>query len=248
MLIYKSCFLALARKRVLRLNKDKMTKIAYAKYLANLMQIDLFSSDLKNPGPYFYGLFEEFMPEGEGVSKVFKPLTCAKALQDRIMPLYEANKNKAKIWLQAGYKPTFSPPPSDDKAKLTALGKAHIDNLKKFAEFMDDKKFLKGLEDVNRVEIQKAQEAIWEVDLEERLYKAIAKWTHKAEFIDEKAELLKEAYESIAGNILIANYLLYPAFKHKPKEDFLKSYFEIFLLGHFCELDKNSLNIYPLAV
>ncbi|MFL1707414.1 hypothetical protein ACHJH3_10550 [Campylobacter sp. MOP7] len=48
--------------------------------------------------------------------------------------------------------------------------------------------------------------------------------------------------------MLLANHLLYPALKYKPQKDFLKSRFEIFLLGHFCEFDKNKLNIYPPAV
>lgn len=188
------------------------------------------------------------MPYAEGVSKVFEPLSCGKALQDRIMPLYEANKDKANAFIEAGFAPIFSPPPSNDKPKLIALGKSHIDSLKKFAEFMDDKELLKRLKHVHEVEIWDTKEAIWGSDLDEQLYKAIVKWTLKAEFIDEKAEILKEAYRSVVEDILIANYLLYPALKYKPKEDFLKSYFEIYLLGHLCEFDKHKLAIYPLAV
>ncbi|WP_170019661.1 hypothetical protein [Campylobacter sp. RM16190] len=225
-----------------------MTKLDYAKHLANLMQINLYSGDLKDLSACFYGLFEEFMPYGDGVDKVFEPLVCAKDLQDRIMPLYEANKDKANAFIKAGFTPIFSPLPSNDKAKLIALGKSHIDSLKKFAEFINDKELLERLKRVHEVAIWDIREAIWKLNLDEQLYKAITKWRHKAEFIDEKAAILKEAYGSVVADALLINYLLYPALRHKPKEDFLKSCFEIYLLGHLCEFDKHKLEIYPLAV
>lgn len=225
-----------------------MTKLDYAKYLANLIQINIYSGDLRDLSACFYGLFDEFLPYGDGVHKVFEPLNCGKELQDRIMPLYEANKAKANDWIKAGFSPIFSPPPSSDKARLTALGKAHIEDIKEFADFMRDKKLLKALKNVRKIEIQEQREAVFEPVLEELIYKAITKWLNEAEFTEEKAWVLKEAYRSATGDLLLANYLLYPALKYKPQKDFLKSRFEIFLLGHFCEFDKNKLNIYPPAV
>ncbi|TCD12089.1 hypothetical protein EZ449_03460 [Pedobacter frigidisoli] len=222
-----------------------MDQKQYATHLASLVEgidVDLENDNLSDE---FFAYFQCFMPNGANAEKIFEPLKNGQDLFARILPIYQATNEKTMQQYSEGVSPGyFCPNPSADNAELENLGKQHIQNLLFFAKFMEDDELQEMLNKVNEVVILAAEEALEDDYLNAYLYDAVSDWGLENEAENGFISILSEAYYSINSDYYLSYYLQYPAFKNKPKQDFLKPYFEIWKAGYYCKLDKTKLLIY----
>ncbi|MFT0213235.1 hypothetical protein VQ643_11630 [Pseudomonas sp. F1_0610] len=196
----------------------------------------------------FFGLFQCFMPDAEGIEAVFKPLKNGHLLQERILPIYTATSQRYKHLLAEGAVPGYFCPEAQRNIenKLTQLGQQHIAYLKDFALFCNAPEIAQQLDSVHQIEVitQPRKRAPKTDDLENELYELLTDWAMGQAFTDPRLALLQEAYYSIACHYPLAYYLQYPAFTDKPEQDFLRPYFELWLNGYSSCFSGGKLVIY----
>ncbi|UIR56788.1 hypothetical protein LZQ00_02980 [Sphingobacterium sp. SRCM116780] len=222
-----------------------MDKKQYAEHLAQLVpgiEIDIEKRDLSDE---FYAYFQCFMPDGKDIEKVFVSLEKGQELLERIIPIYEATQQKTLQQFKEGISPGyFCPDSTGNKELLEHLGKAHIESIKIFSQFLEDKELEQMLENVHEIVIYEEERELKNDYLNSYLYDTISDWSIENEDGDGLISILNEAYYSINCDYYLSYYLRFPTFKNKPEHDFLKSYFEIWKAGYYCKFDKTKLIIY----
>lgn len=222
-----------------------MNKIEYAKYLKSLMdgpEIDLDSDELADQ---FYGFFQCFMPRGEGIEKIFEPLRQGKELLQRLVPIFEVTHQKTQRLLDNGVMPGYFCPEADcSEELLKKLGEQYIQDLRKANTFFKEPGLGELLNKVTEIEIIDDEPEVSDNYLNDYLSDVISDWAIANEDDADLTSLLCEAYYSINCDNYLGYYLRYPIFKKKPKNDFLKSYYEIWKHGYYCIFDAHKLIIY----
>ena len=85
-----------------------MTQQEYAKYLFEILgEEPRLPDDYHGWEDFFWGLFQSFMPNGEGVAAVFEPLERGQELLERILPVYQATAECSTEILDSGNTPAF---------------------------------------------------------------------------------------------------------------------------------------------
>lgn len=221
-----------------------MDKKEYAKYLAEIIgeDIDIDSDDINDQ---FYGYFQSFMPNGNGVEKVFKPIPNGDLYYDRIIKIYSAAEERFNELSEEGAIPGyFCPNPVKDKELLIKYGKQYIENLKLFAQTIDDKEFEDALMEVKTIEVlEDNSDRNNENETNDIIYETISDWFIDNSDYESIIEILDEAYYSINCDYFLSYYLQYPSYEDKLKFDLFAPYFEIWKMGYYCWFDKGKLII-----
>ena len=111
-----------------------MNQQEYAEYLFKLLGEEPRAADKYNGWEdYFYGLFQGFMPDGEGVADVFEPLEKGRELLARIMPVYQNTAEHNQEILDGGYIPGYFCPPAQDETEVRQTGERLLEGLREFA-------------------------------------------------------------------------------------------------------------------
>lgn len=71
-----------------------MDKKQYAIYLASLIEDIDVDIENENLSEEFFAFFQCFMPDGVNAAKIFEPLENGQDLFARILPIYQATKQK----------------------------------------------------------------------------------------------------------------------------------------------------------
>lgn len=217
-----------------------MNKNEYAEYLGTLI-----AEDIDSENEEFYAYFQCFMPCGDGVEKVFKPLEKGEALLDRIMPIYQVTEEKTIQQFESNLVPGyFCPNPVANHLVLKDLGEKHVESLKIYAEFYKDNELYDLLNNITEISILDSEAESKNDEINAFLYDSISEWGIDNEDNESLISVLSEAYYSINCDYYLSYYLQYPVFKNKPKTDFLKSYFDIWKSGYSCKFDEKRLMIY----
>nr|WP_154982858.1 hypothetical protein [Paenibacillus xylanexedens] len=209
---------------------------------------------------HLYGFFQWFMPSGEGVERVFEPISGGQRFLDRIRPIYEMlnpgdftgeyvpgyfngghevapeeTLRKLGQELIAGLKTLFSIVPEDDESADIAQ------------EALQDLASVKEVVVLSQGELGKLeQRAIQGTDEEdsEAVYEALGDLLSSRSDYDEAIEILSEAYYSIACDYWVAYYLQWPRYEGLQEvENCLYPYFELYRYGYNLHWTKTTLFI-----
>lgn len=225
-------------------SKDCMTQKEYALYLGQLidMEVDAESDFLEEQ---FFGYFQAFMPYGDNLEKVFEPLEQGKELYQRIKPIFKTTESRFLEAQTENCVPAyFIPPKNGSTEELYTLAKELLAGFIKFAKFIKVKKLQKLLSQVTEIEISQNEEQNFDDELHNELYEVLSIWRIESTDYDSLNALLTEAYYSIGNDYFLSAYLQYPTLTEKPKSDFLKPYFEIWLRGYHFVFNGNKLILF----
>lgn len=217
-----------------------MTQQEYAEYLFKLLGEEPQLPDRYGGWEdFFYGLFQSFMPSGEGVAAVFEPLERGQELLARILPVYQSTFERNSAILDSGYAPGYFCPPAQSEAEARQTGEKLLAGLQEFARFAEDEELLAALATVKEIRFGEPDDAYNETA--EMLGEAFDEWRIGNIDHDSPAQVLDEAYYSVNCDYYLAAYLQYPLFRSKPESDFLRPYFDLWQQGYGFALDKNCL-------
>ena len=224
-----------------------MTQQEYAEYLFEILgEEPRLPDDYHGWEDFFWGLFQSFMPNGEGVAVVFEPLERGQELLERILPVYQATAECSAEILDSGNIPAFFyrsaegakqvsingqtllfPPsaPKEEDARARQTGERLLEGLREFAIFYGDEELIETLTAVRRICFGLPKKDFNEAD--ELFY-----------------EMLAEAYYSIYEDEYLAAYLQYPMYDDKPDSDFLRPYFDLWRQGYGFALGGDCLYLY----
>ena len=220
-----------------------MTQQEYAQYLGKLVGIKIDSDiDLEEQ---FFGYFQEFMPYGDNLEKVFEPLPCGAELYERIKPIFKATQSDFLAAQKENCTPMyFIPPKSDSTSELYALAESLLIGLIDFAKFIKAKELQKLLSKITNIEISQNQEQDFDNEANIELYEVLSIWLIDNTDYDSLILLLQEAYYSVANDYFLSAYLQYPVLIQKPNSDFLKPYFEIWKVGYHFVINDDKLILF----
>ena len=150
-----------------------MTQQEYAEYLFEILgEEPCAPDDYHGWEDFFWGLFQSFMPNGEGVAAVFEPLERGQELLERILPVYQATAECSTKILDSGNTPAFFyrsaegakqvsingqtllfPPsaPKEEDARARQTGERLLEGLREFAIFYGDEELIETLTAVRRI-------------------------------------------------------------------------------------------------
>ena len=218
-----------------------MTKKEYAKHLGKIIaeDIDIVSDDLSCQ---FYGYFQSFMPKGDGLEKVFKPIKNGDLYFERLIKIYNATEKKFNELSKEGKSPGyFCPTPQKNKELLILNGEKYITNLKSFSKLVGNQEFIETMTEIKTVEITDSNKRNNENDTNTIVYESISDWFIDNTDFESTIEVLSEAYYSINCDYNLSYYFQYPNYKDKLKLDLFEPYFEIWKMGYYCWFDKGRL-------
>ena len=231
---------------------------ALARHALACAQLD-WSNSARYPEDQLYGLFQCFMPHGEGVAKVFEGLgdpLLAQALLQRLMPIYSSTSERTEQAFEAGYAPGYFVPRSDAsdsaQAGLVALGEQQLANWRSWAQGMGDASLQAALAKLARVELVRASRhdaAVTQrreaAETHQAVHDALFDWFHEQMPDDALMDVMSEAYYAIACDYWVSYHLQAPALQpvagvpHMP--DLLAPNFELYLRGCSLVLTEDAL-------
>lgn len=219
-----------------------MNKKEYAKYLGELIDEEInLEADLEDQ---FYAYFQCFMPDGEGLEKVFEPIENGEAYYKRLIQIYEVTEEKTKQLAKQGVAPGyFCPSPVQNEKLLIDYGKEYILNMQKFAKLTEDEEFIQTMQNIKDVEINKSSEKNDENETNYMVSDCITGWYLDNTDYDLILEVLSEAYYSVECCYFLSYYFQHPRFEDKIKFDLFKPYFQIWKMGYDCWFDEGRLII-----
>jgi len=220
-----------------------MTKKEYAKHLAEIINddIDIDSDDLRCQ---FYGYFQSFMPNGNGLEKVFEPIINGDLYFERLIKIFSATEERFNELSKEGKSPGyFCPNPEKNKELLILNGRKYIENLKLFSEIVADQEFINTMSGIKTVEITDSDKRTNENDTNTIVYESISDWFIDNTNFDSIIEVLDEAYYSINCDYNLSHYFQHPIYEDKLKFDLFAPYFEIWKMGYYCWFDEGRLII-----
>lgn len=221
-----------------------MTQKEYALYLGQLVgiEIDVESDFLEEQ---FFGYFQAFMPYGENLEKVFEPIEQGEELYQRIKPIFEATKEKTIQAFEQNIAPGyFVPNKKGTEEELKAIGKELLAGFLEFASFVEEETLQNYLKEIINIEISDSREQNFDDEAQTELCETLSIWQIESTDYDSLSALLQEAYYSIGNDYFLSAYLQYPILIEKPKNDFLKPYFEIWLRGYQFVFNGNKLILF----
>jgi len=220
-----------------------MTKKEYAKHLSEIIDedIDIDSDDLSCQ---FYGYFQSFMPKGNGLKEVFKPIKNGDLYFERLIKIYNATEEKFNELLREGKSPGYFCPTSQNNKELLILnGEKYISNLKSFSKIVGNQEFIETMTEIKTVEIIDSNKRNNENDTNAIVYESTSDWFIDNTDFESTIEVLSEAYYSINCDYNLSYYFQYPNYEDKLKFDLFEPYFEIWKMGYYCWFDKEKLII-----
>ena len=220
--------------------RKMMNQQEYAEYLFKLLGEEPRAADKYNGWEdYFYGLFQGFMPDGEGVAAVFEPLEKGQELLARIMPVYQNTAEHNQEILDSGYIPGYFCPPAQDEAEVRQTGERLLEGLREFARFVEDEELIAALAAIKQIRFGEPAEEF--NDTQELFGEAFGEWRISNTDYNSPEQVLDEAYYSINGDYYLSAYLQYPLYRTKPDSDFLRPYFDLWRQGYGFTLDEDCL-------
>lgn len=217
-----------------------MNQQEYAEYLFKLLGEEPQAADKYNGWEdYFYGLFQGFMPDGEGVAAVFEPLEKGQELLARIMPVYQNTAEHNQEILDGGYIPGYFCPPVQDEAEVRQTGERLLEGLREFARFVEDEELIAALAAIKQIRLGEPAEEF--NDTRDLFGEAFDEWRISNTDYNSPEQVLDEAYYSINCDYYLSAYLQYPLYRTKPDSDFLRPYFDLWKQGYGFTLDKDCL-------
>ncbi|WP_245636549.1 hypothetical protein [Eikenella longinqua] len=176
-----------------------MTQQEYAEYLFKLLGEEPQPPDQYDGWEdFFYGLFQSFMPGGEGVATVFEPLERGQELLARILPVYQSTSERNSAILESGYAPGYFCPPAQSETEAQKTGEKLLAGLQEFARFAEDEALLAALAAVKEIHFGEPDDEYNETA--ELLGEAFDEWRIGNTDHDSPAQVLAEAYYSVEYN------------------------------------------------
>lgn len=196
---------------------------------------------------HLYGFFQWFMPKGEGIEQIFKPLPNGEMFLNRIRPLYEMIDpadfsggsvpgyfNGAKEEASTDVLYSHARQLLEGFRRLLTVGLEHDDE----NEIVDEA--LEILQAITEVELlpvgeinHLAQQDADEEDEGSIIYDAISDVISSSTDYDEAIQILSEGYYSITCDYWVSYYLQWPRYQElKGVGDPFAPYFELYRLGY----------------
>lgn len=220
-----------------------MTQQEYAEYLFEILgEEPRLPDDYHGWENFFWGLFQSFMPNGEGVAAVFEPLERGQELLERILPVYESTAWHSAEILESGYAPGYFCLPAQSEAKARQHGEKLLKNLLGFARFIEDEELAAALADIR--EIRFGEPTDEDNGTAELLGEAFTEWRISNTDHKSPEQILDEAYYFVNCDYYLAAYLQYPMYDDKPDNDFLRPYFDLWQQGYGFALGGDCLYLY----
>ncbi len=213
-----------------------MDQLRYIRSLADLIGLEISPrANVLDAADHLFGLFQCFMPDGDGVEQVFAPLPHGDELLRRLHPIYAASATHFSQ--NDGAVPGYFVPaePAFPAAKTRQLGTDLLRGMRDFAEFWEDEDLLEALSRVTIVEMRaEAPDAdpVWESWREQ-----LSNWRIDSTDHDSLVATLGEAFYSIACDYTLATYFQYPTYASRPDGDPLLPYFHLWLAGFTVGMD-----------
>lgn len=177
-----------------------------------------------------YGYFECFRPDGKGVEKVFAGIVGGDEIVERLRKVYECTKDST-----GAYFIVRRPAPASPE-RLVDLTTQHYIKVREIARGFDHARLASELEVLPEIEIK--LEAIPErtrSDVnapETSVYDVTGDWFIGLDPIQSDALLLHEAFYSIACDYKIAQFLMWPLYRHSTEiEEPFAPYFQLWTHG-----------------
>ena len=223
-----------------------MTQQEYAKYLFEILgEEPRLPDDYHGWEDFFWGLFQSFMPNGEGVAAVFEPLECSTEILDsgNTPAFFYRSAEGAKQVSINGQTLLFPPSaPKEEDARARQTGERLLEGLREFAIFYGDEELIETLTAVRRICFGLPKKDFNEAD--ELFYEIFYQWRQDNIDPDSPEQVLAEAYYSIYEDEYLAAYLQYPMYDDKPDNDFLRPYFDLWQQGYGFALGEDCLYLY----
>jgi hypothetical protein len=217
-----------------------MEKEEYGRYLFSMVdEEEEPDEDTVVEEENLFGLFQMFMPEGDGVEAVFEPLEDGNTYLQRILPIYgmldPADFSEDSF---PGY--FIAKRVETSEEVLIGYGRQFIEGLK---ELLDEEEEVSTyLAAIQQIEILPpgqiaAIRRLSDADVYEALFDVI----NSCRKYEEPIDILGEAYYSIACDYWISYYLQWPRFGLKG--DPLAPYFELYRRGYAAVFSEGKLFI-----
>ncbi len=184
-------------------------------------------------------LFHWFRPDGIGLESALSFLPDAPRYVERLLRVYRAAKHPTSN--RDAYFVVRSPEAAT-KAKIVAMGKEYLANLRVLAGAVGNAEFTSCLASVTRVQVVPADQLNPESDEGLTVYEAISDFFGYAHD-DDPIRLLREAYYSIACDPYLALYLQWPYYEHLCSVDCFEPYFRLWQHGYSCAFDVSTLKL-----
>ena len=206
-----------------------------------------WSNATADPADQLYGLFQCFMPHGEGVAAVFDGLNdpaLADALLQRLMPIYASTGEATAQAFASGRAPGYFVPHSANEHAgdlMVALGEQQLARWRTWAQDLGDAELIELLARMGRVELVTASCHSAEVKARREaapthavLHDALSDWWIAQLPADHPVWAMSEAYYSINCDYWVSYHLQAPALAalqvpHMP--DLLAPNFALYLRG-----------------
>jgi hypothetical protein len=222
----------LARRRK-RDERDKKALFARLKKLAGDDSAGPWDED------HLGTLFHWFRPDGFGLESALSFLPDASKYVERLLRVYRAAKHPTCN--RDAYFVVRSPEEAT-KAKIVAMGKEYLANLRVLAGVIGNAKLKSYLASVTRVQVVPAEKLNPESNEGLTVYEAIGDFFGYTNS-DDPIRLLREAYYSIACDRYLALYLQWPYYEHLCSVDCFEPYFRLWQHGYSCGFDVATLNL-----
>jgi hypothetical protein len=210
---------------------DKLERLAYWRSLAVDAGADPGSAPWTDEYRLF-GYFDCFRPDGQGAERVFADVVCGDEILDRLRQVYACTKESFQTYM---YFIVTRPAPATSE-KLIELTTRHLENLRQIAQGFDKPELVELLEPVPQIVLTHEPEP------DRRLpdfsspgthaYEVVGDWFRSLEPCPSDAQLLHEAFYSIACDYNIAQYLLWPLYRQSTEiVDPFAPYFDLWTHG-----------------
>ncbi|MGV3611408.1 MAG: hypothetical protein ACO1N0_10690 [Fluviicola sp.] len=221
-----------------------MTKQEYCNYLLGLAKLDPLPSGRTDFSDRLFGLFQCFMPKGEGIEKVFEPIENGERYVERIRQIYTVTGEEVTKIFQSGMAPAYFVPPKKtvDESDLIRIGNELLVSFNVFASRTENDEMREALESIQTVKIASEKEEE-ESDTDILVYESITDWHIENSDSEELIDILDEAFYSIACDYFLGYYFQYPRYENKLGTDFLEPYFQLWKAGYSCSFSENELLI-----
>lgn len=182
----------------------------------------------------WFGVFQGYRPDGDGVEEVFAGLPDAPDYADRVRSVCRATYHDA--WERDAYFVVRRPQPASDE-ELVAFGRELLSGLQLIAETAaaSGRRDLKDyLSRVIRIAVVSAAECDRGNDDHTRVHEAVGDFLGVLADHENPAVKLGEGFYSVACEYWLAWYLQWPYFREWFPRDVFRPYFELWARG--CEV------------
>ncbi|OWA37252.1 hypothetical protein B9G55_04075 [Saccharibacillus sp. O16] len=228
-----------------------MNQQEYGLYLLNLIDAEPMDDDGVTQDD-LYGYFQCFMPEGQGIERIFEPLEIGDQLLERIRPLY-AMLNPADF--EGDSVPGYFNGGQNDASteQLEAYGKAYLEGLGRLFALEPElaEEAVEAITRITGVQVLEPGEIAailddYEHEDEEQtiLYETLSEVIAEHTDYEDTLEILSEAYYSIGCDYTLSYHLQWPKYsKLQAAGEPFAPYAELYKRGYHITVHERKLLI-----